>query len=303
MRATLVCGGTGALGSLIVERLAQRGIPFRALLRPTADDAAIRSAGGEVVRGDLRDPDSLRPAVEGVGTIVSSANSLGRALAGERTLTISGVDDDGYASLIAAAEAAGVERLVFLSTALDPLAVRLAPYAAAKAATEERLRRSSIRPVLIRPDMFQEIWCSPATQFDWPNGKLTIFGRGDTKGRYVATADVAELVVRLTVADDPPEVVEFGGPEAFTRNELADLFERETGRRMRRRHVPRAALRAGAALLRRPKPALASVMGMGLAADLADATWTDAPLREAGIEPRSTTAYVRSLVGAATARD
>jgi uncharacterized protein YbjT (DUF2867 family) len=229
---------------------------------------------------------------------VSTANSIARTLDGERGLTIHDVDIEGYASLIEAAERAGAERFVFVSAAAPPGAAKLAPLFAAKAETEERLHRSHLRPVIVRPDMFQEVWLSPVTRFDWPNGRLTIFGRGDAKARYVATDDVAALTASLALEDDPPEVVEFGGPEAITRNEAADLFERECGRRMHRRHVPRAALRVGAAVLRRPKPTLASLMGSALAADLADAAWDDAPLRACGIEPRSTTDYVRSVVAA-----
>lgn len=292
----LLCGGTGDLGRRIAARLAGSGAELRALVRPATSDAGLRDLGFQVVNGDLRDAASLGPAVDGVHTIVSTASSIARTLTGERGLRIRDVDVEGYASLIAAAERAGVERFVYLSAALPPIAAKLAPYAAAKAATEERLRRSRLRPVMVRPDMFHEVWLTPTTQFDWPNGKLMIFGRGDAKARYVATDDVAALTAHLALALDPPEVVEFGGPEALTRNEAADLFERESGRPMRRRHVPRGALRVGAAMLRRSKPTLASVIGMALAADLLDAAWDDGPLRAIGIHPRSTTEFVRSVV-------
>jgi len=294
--AVLLCGGTGLLGRKVAARLAGSGAGFRALVRPTTSDAELRALGSEVVNGDLRDADSLGPAVEGIRTIVSSASSLARTLGGERGLRIGDVDRDGYASLIAAAERAHVERFVFVSAALPPIAAKLAPYAAAKAATEQRLRGSNLRPVIVRPDMFQEVWLSPETKFDWPKGRLTIFGRGDTKARYVAADDVAALTVHLALAEDPPETIEFGGPEAHTRNEAADLFEREAGRAMRRRHVPRAALRVGAAMLRRPKPTLASVMGMALAADLVGPSWDDGPLVAIGVRPRSTTEFVRDSV-------
>lgn len=292
----LLCGGTGLLGRMVAARLAGSGAEIRALVRPRTPDVELRDLGFEVVRGDLRDAGSLPAAVEGIRTVVSTANSLARALNGERGLSIRGVDRDGYASLIAAAEHAHVERFVFLSAALPPIAAKLAPYAAAKAATEQRLRRSNLRPVIVRPDMFQEVWLAPETQFDWPKGRLTIFGRGDTKARYVAADDVAALTAHLALAEDPPETVEFGGPEAHTRNEAADLFEREAGRPMRRRHVPRAALRLGATVLRRPKPTLASVMGMALAADLVGPSWDDGPLVAIGVGPRSTTEFVRDVV-------
>jgi NADH dehydrogenase len=58
---------------------------------------------------------------------------------------------------------------------------------------------------------------------------------------------------------------------------------------MRRIHVPRPALAVGARVTRRLKPEVASLMGMALAADTSTITWTDAPLRERGIEPRSVT--------------
>ncbi len=37
-------------------------------------------------------------------------------------------------------------------------------------------------------------------------------------------------------------------------------------------------------------------MGLSLYADLEDASWTDAPLRALGIEPRSVSAYARQVV-------
>jgi hypothetical protein len=72
---------------------------------------------------------------------------------------------------------------------------------------------------------------------------------------------VAAGVVGWTIADDPPRLVEFGGPEGLTRNEAVDLFEQALGLPVKRRHVPHPALAAGAILLRRRKPDLASVMG------------------------------------------
>jgi len=292
----LLCGGTGNLGIRIAGRLADSGTELRALVRPASSGEKLRELGFQVVNGDLRDADSLAAAVEGARTIVSTANSLDRTMSGEKGLTIRDTDVDGYASLIAAAERAGVERFVFLSAALSPVAVKLAPFAAAKVATEERLRRSQLRPVIVRPDMFQEVWLSRVTQFDWENGKLMIFGRGDAKARYVGLDDIAGLTAFLTLDEDPPKVVEVGGPEALTRNEAADLMERETGRKMRRRHVPRVAMRVGATVMRRPKPTLASILGMSLAADLADTTCDDNPFSAAGITPRSTTDFVRSVV-------
>jgi hypothetical protein len=47
--------------------------------------------------------------------------------------------------------------------------------------------------------------------------------------------------------------------------------------------------------LRRPRPAIASIMGGALAADLHPATWDDRPLRDLGIVPRSVQAYAQAV--------
>jgi uncharacterized protein YbjT (DUF2867 family) len=47
----LLCGGTGDLGGRIAVRLAARGIPFRALVRPRSDTTALRSSGAELSVG------------------------------------------------------------------------------------------------------------------------------------------------------------------------------------------------------------------------------------------------------------
>ncbi|WP_406271259.1 NAD(P)H-binding protein [Streptomyces sp. NBC_00191] len=60
----LVTGATGTVGRQVVAELLARGHCVRALTRDTAK--AEFPAGVEVVRGDLTDPDSLAPALEGV---------------------------------------------------------------------------------------------------------------------------------------------------------------------------------------------------------------------------------------------
>jgi uncharacterized protein YbjT (DUF2867 family) len=230
-----------------------------------------------------------------VETVVSTVTVIARALAGEKDADFHAVDVVGHRELITAAEAAGVARFVFVSAArvrLEPTAST--PLGIGKIATEDRLFGASLHEVVVRPDQYQEIWFSPLAQFDWPARKVVIFGKGETPTRYVATDDVADAVVRLALADDPPRIVELGGPDALTRKQAVEVFERALGEPISRRHIPRAAIRAGAVGLRRFRPALASVMGGALAADLHPATWDDRPLRELDIQPRSVEAYANA---------
>ncbi|WP_193315431.1 SDR family oxidoreductase [Nostocoides sp. F2B08] len=293
----LVCGATGDLGGRIVQHLVDADHAVRALVRPETSADALEDLGVEIARGDLRDEASLAAALVGVDTVVTTANAISRVLAGAKDVSIASVDLTGNRNLVAAAREAGVHRFVFVSAAgVDRGMADRAPLVAAKRATERLLRDSGMEVVLARPDMFQEVWLAPASGIDPAKGTALVYGKGNTPQRYVAVEDVARLVAKLAVADDPPRIVEVGGPEQLTRNEVVAAFEAATGRRMTVRHVPRVVLAVASRLLGRPKPALASLMGMALHTDLHPGEWDDAPLRDAGIDPTPASAYIAGSV-------
>jgi uncharacterized protein YbjT (DUF2867 family) len=287
----LVVGGTGQLGARVVQLMCDRGAPVRCLVRPGSDDAALRDLDVNVVRGDLTDQETLPDACRGVQTVVATATIIARRLAAGRQPSIREVDEVGMAALVDAAEKAGVQRFVYMSYAGvdDSLG---APLDRAKLAIERRLRSSRMRTVIVRPDAFQEIHLGPIGRFDLQAGKVAVFGKGDTKHRWVAVDDVAQLVAALALEPDPPSIVEFGGPEALSRNEAIAIAERLTGRRLKRQRMPRIAGKLGMRLLDRPNDAVASIFGAGLHLDLVEADWDDAPLRVRGITPRSATEWL-----------
>ena len=290
----LVVGATGRLGSAIVAGLASAGIPTRALVRPTTDAGATRALGVEVVSGDLRDPASLARAAAGVGTVITTANTIGRRFAGERSLGMKAVDDLGNAALIEAAERSGVRRFIFVSLG-GPALNAASPFSDAKRRTEERLAASGMESVVVRPDAYQEIWLSAAVGFDPGTGQVTIFGHGQSRVAYVAIPDVAAAIVALAQQPDPPSIVELGGPEALTRLEVVEAFERAMGRPIKRRHVPRPALTVGSVVLRGFRPELASSMAMGLAMDQRDSGLGPEAFKRLGIRPRPVSEHIEAV--------
>jgi uncharacterized protein YbjT (DUF2867 family) len=297
----LLCGGTGDLGGRIATRLAQRGIPFRALVRPGSDAAALRAAGAQLVTGDLTDRASLDRAMTRATTVITTANAIGRMLSGTRDLSIDAVDRDGNVSLVRAAEAAGVQRFVFVSAAgLSDGMVARAPFAAAKRHVEDVLQDSPMESVIVQPAPFQEFWSSAEAGLRPDKRRAVIYGRGRAPVNYVAVDDVAEACVRLAVHADPPPVLELGGPEALTRHDVVDACEAAWRARFRRITVPRQALALGAGALRRRRPAIASVMGMSLTMDLEGVLVDPEGLQQLGIEPRAMTAHIAEMARAST---
>ncbi len=292
MPELLICGATGHLGGRIAARLAATGGSFRALVRPASASSALAGLSAEVVAGDLTEPDSLVRAVTGVRTVVTTANAVGRWRPGVKDVSIVQVDRDGTASLVRAAEAAGVERFVFVSASTgDEATADLVPLFAAKKAIEELLQRSRMRSVIVRPTAFQEVWLSPATGIRPDKRRAVVLGRGRNPVPYVAQDDVAEACVRVATMADPPGSIDFGGPEPLTRHEVVDAFERAVGARFRRVVVPRSVLVAGARALRRRVPELATGLGIAVSMDVSSFPGPDA-LHALGIQPTPASDYI-----------
>ncbi|MGZ4417585.1 MAG: SDR family oxidoreductase, partial [Gaiellaceae bacterium] len=143
----LVVGATGNVGGSVVRALRDQGKPVRAMVRETSDPERVRSleeVGAEVVRGELRDPDSLKRACAGTTTVVSGATAI-TALG---TDSITAVDGDGQLSLVDAATGTGVDHFIYVSYTRhidtdDPLTE-------AKRAVEERLRGSGMAFTILR---------------------------------------------------------------------------------------------------------------------------------------------------------
>jgi uncharacterized protein YbjT (DUF2867 family) len=289
----LVVGGTGELGGRVAALLHEQSEEVRCLVRPGSDDKRLRTLGIEVIRGDLTDPASLPAACTGISTVVATATVLGRRLAGARRPTIHEVDEVGMTALVSAADQADVERFVYVSYSGVHAGLGF-PLERAKLAVERRLAASRMRTVVVRPEAFQEIHLGPVGKFDIAQGTVAVFGKGDTKQRWVSTDDVAALLAGVVAEADPPALIEFGGPEAISRNEAVAIAEQATGRTFKSRHLPRAAARLGMHLLTRPNDAMASIFGTGLLQDLVESRSDDSALRLRGITPTAASEFIRS---------
>ena len=288
----LVVGATGDLGSRVARRLRSEGQSVRCLVRAGTDDSGLQQIGAQVVPGDLTVPASLGAVCAGIGTVIATATAIGRRLAGANSASIGEVDEKGMLALVDAAEAAGVQRFVYLSFAGVDSPVGT-PLEHAKLAVEKRLSISPMQTVIVRADAFQEVHLAAMARFDIASGKAAIIGKGNTKRRWVATEDVAALLCAVALESAPPALIEVGGPELLTKKEAVAVVQDLTHRRMKVQRMPLPVARLAVRLLNRRNDALASAFGAGIHQDLYEAAWDDQPLRQRGITPKPATDFLR----------
>jgi len=108
-----VTGGTGFIGSHLIDRLLEHGHTVRALVRSPNKGLGLRERGVETVQGDLDDGEVLRRGVAEAEVVYHVAGLIG--LKGQRD-QIMRTNVGGTENLLEASAAAGVRRFVFVST-------------------------------------------------------------------------------------------------------------------------------------------------------------------------------------------
>lgn len=111
---TFVTGATGFLGSHVARVLADCGAKLRLLARPTSDLRNIEGISAEVVKGDLRDPQSFTSALSGCDTLFHVAADYRIWVRDPDEMFRSNVE--GTRSLLDFARKAGIRRTVYTSS-------------------------------------------------------------------------------------------------------------------------------------------------------------------------------------------
>jgi NADH dehydrogenase len=262
----LVAGGTGRLGRLVVARLVAAGIDVRVLTRDPDRAAGLSVGAIEIAQGDVRDPSSIVRAMGGVTTVFSAVQGF----AGPGHVTPGSVDRAGNMHLVdaaAAAEAHVVLMSVVGATVDSPMELFRAKYDA-----EEHLRSSGTPWTIVRASAFVELWAEIMK-------KPIVFGRGENPINFVSVYDVAAVAERAIVDQGlRGRVIEVGGPENLTFNQLAALLQDVRGSDGKVRHIPRAVLRVLALGARQPRAALVmDSVDMTFDAASARAAYADLP--------------------------
>jgi NADH dehydrogenase len=223
----LVVGATGLVGGQIARTLLGQERDVRILVRPSSPYRDLVEAGAEPAAGDLKDPLSLAPAIDGVDTVITTATAGSRGGAD----TPEAVDLLGNRSLIDAARHADVQQLIFTSTIAADEASPV-PVLSAKAATETYLRDSGVPFTILAADTIADLLIPLVVGGPALVGQpVTLVGEGRRRHSFIAARDFAAFAV---AAIGHPEAmnrrVVIGGPEALSLRDVVAIYERALGR-------------------------------------------------------------------------
>jgi nucleoside-diphosphate-sugar epimerase len=294
-----VTGGTGFVGSHLVETLVRRGDHVIALVRSPHKAAPLRALGVEMVAGNLGDRAALERATAGADVVyhvagLVAARSEAEFLIGNR---------DGTRNVVAAAEASGAPRFVFVSTmAAGGPAARGRPltgseparpvtrYGRSKLAAEEVVRSSSLSWTVVRPPLVYGPRDTEVLKVFRiaRRGIAPVFGDGL---QQLSAVHAADLAAALAAAGDSPATV--GGtyyaahPEIFTSADFVRAVARSLGGRVRVIPLPLGLARAALSVTEVAARAAgrATILTTDKAHEFFEAAWTGdpAPLaRDAG---------------------
>ncbi len=252
MPRILVAGGSGFLGRAFVRGLDLRGARVAVLTRDVRNASAL-GLPAECVEGDVRRPDTLVPAMDGMDTAILSVQFPGypvEAPASGRTFME--VDARGTAALVDAASRAGVRKLVYLSgVGADPRSTR--PWYRAKGLAEASVRESGLDYVIVRPSWVYGPEDRSLNRFIALIRRVPlVFPQlGDGSGRItpIHVDDLADLVCEATLGRAGDGLtLEAGGPDVMSLDDVVRIAMSVLGRRRAILHIPAGLARLAAAL-------------------------------------------------------
>lgn len=231
----VVFGGSGFLGSRVVEELLHAGTSVRVAtrhpdaVRPPAA-AKAGTARFEAVYADVRDEGSVATALAGSDGAVNAIS-----LYVERgDATFDAVHVQGARHVARQMATAGLDRLVHIS-GIGADRSSGSAYIRARAHGEEAVRAALPAATIVRPSAMFGPGDALVANLDAITRLapvIPLFGQGETRLQPVCVGDVAAAAARLVQrTESRGETYEFGGPEVLTYRSLVERLLAYTQRR------------------------------------------------------------------------
>ena len=252
----MVTGATGFTGGYLARRLTANGHSVRALVRSREKGRVLADLGIELVVGDVTDPDSLRPAMDGIELVYHLAGTFRRENISRKKVWA--INCQGVQNMLDAAIAAGtVQRFIHCSTVgvhggiKNPPATEETPYApddiyqASKAAGEKiavhYMQQGQLPITIFRPG---GIYGPGDTRFlklfrPVKKRRFVMIGSGNVLYSLIYIDDLIDGILLCgTHPNAVGQVYILTGEPALTLNELAATVAEAVGAPAPKWHIP-----------------------------------------------------------------
>lgn len=254
-----VTGGSGLVGSHVIEQLTRRGVPSRALVRSDAAAVLVSRLGADPVRGSVEDPASWDAARDASAIVHAAAHVVKAADWAEYQRV------NVHATELAARAAESGARLVHLSSVAvygrspgktssggkiteDEPFGRIAQadfYARSKRMAEETLWRCvderGISAVALRPCVIygerERIFMRRLIRL-LRLGLIPLTGPGDNRLAIVYAGNVADAVLRAIERPNVEGPFNITNDGTITQREFFEIAARALGKHVRFVHIP-----------------------------------------------------------------
>jgi uncharacterized protein YbjT (DUF2867 family) len=247
----LVAGGTGFIGSRIVDELLAKGT-HQVVVMTRDPNRARPKAGVEYVRGDVSDPASLEAATRGVEVVVHTVQFPNHPVENPRKgWTYERVDGADTEHMAAAAAKSGVKRFVYLSGA-GARPGRTEPWFRAKERAERAVTSSGMEYVILRPSWIygpNDRSMNKFVAFVKYLPVVPVIGSGQERVQALSVYDVAK--VAASAVDEPAaanRIFELGS-SPLTMDEILRTIMRILGKRKPLVHQPAWLVKIPASLI------------------------------------------------------
>lgn len=224
-RLLLVTGATGYVGGRLVRTLTERGERVRCMVRRPGDVTARVPQGTEVLKGDVLDAESLKPALAGVDTAFYLVHSMGS------TGDFREEDQRAAENFARAAEAAGVRRIIYLGGLGERTS--LSPHLASRQEVGGVLRGSGVQTVEFRASI---IIGSGSLSFEMIRAlveRLPVLVAPRWVDRQAQPIVIDDVLSYLVAAVDVPlggsTIIEIGGSDRVTYLDMMREYARQRG--------------------------------------------------------------------------
>jgi len=257
-----IIGGTGFVGSYIVDALVAAGHLPRLMVRPGHEDRVRHPDGVEIVSGDLANRGDIAAVLDGAEAAIFNVGILREAPS--QGITFQALQQDAAIASIDVAQAAGVRRFLLMSA--NGVNAEGTPYQRTKALAEAHLAGSGLDWTVFRPSVifgpprgrmeFATQLCHdlisapmPAPLF-FPGMQLNRAGAFQLSPVHVE--DVASAFrIALETRETVGRILHLGGPEALSWRQILTRIARAVHKQKTLLPVPALGVEAAAMLLDR----------------------------------------------------